>query len=211
MLRECPECKKMISDRCFSCPNCGLPDPFVCPDLVLKRYYGGDYCVWKYCGDDKTVEIPSYYRGRYVTFIGAGAFSECTSLTSIIIPDSVKTIEISAFSKCTSLKSIIIPNSATDIRPNTFWGCTSLVSITLPEKIKTIGVWFCKDCTSLTSIIIPDSVTRIDGGAFEGCSRLSDIRYNGTIAEWRKIEKSHRPFDYGKTVHCLDGDCPADL
>ena len=64
-----------------------------------------------------------------VTSIGDYAFSACTSLSSITIPDSVTSIGDSAFYNCTSLSSITIPGSVTSIGDCAFYGCTLLSSI----------------------------------------------------------------------------------
>ncbi len=65
-----------------------------------------------------------------VTTIESGAFSDCTSLTSITIPNSVTSIKGYAFSGCTNLKSVSIPSSVTSIGENAFSGCSSLSKIT---------------------------------------------------------------------------------
>ena len=72
-----------------------------------------------------------------------------------------------AFSDCTGLTSITIPNSVTSIGYGAFSGCTSLTSITIPNSVTSIGYGAFLGCTSLTSIIIPNSVTEIGGDAFE--------------------------------------------
>ena len=59
--------------------------------------------------------------------IGEYAFYECSSLESIVIPNSVTSIGYAAFSKCSSLESIEIPNSVTNIGNHAFSGCYSLV------------------------------------------------------------------------------------
>ena len=69
---------------------------------------------------------------KFVVGINTAAFSRCTSLRSIVIPDSVTSIGSGAFYGCTGLKSITIPDSVTSIYSQAFNGCSSLESITLP-------------------------------------------------------------------------------
>ena len=164
-----------------------------------KLYFSGEgdikyYSPWSsYTEDIKCVKICSG-----ITSIGSRVFENCTSLTSITIPNSVTRIDSRAFSDCTSLTSITIPDSVTRIGEFTFSGCESLKSITIPDSVTRIGEftfsgceslksitipdgieWICQHtfarCTSLTSVIIPDSVTSIDTSAFSDCTSLKSI------------------------------------
>lgn len=56
------------------------------------------------------VAIPSVLGGKPVICIAMWAFSDCSGLTSVIIPDSVTSIEPNAFSRCSSLASVTIPD-----------------------------------------------------------------------------------------------------
>ena len=130
---------------------------------------------------------------RGVTIIGARAFEDCTSLTSITIPSSVTNIGDYAFGGCTSLTSITsitsitIPSSVTIIGVGAFEDCTSLTSITIPSSVTIIGSGAFEGCTSLTSITIPSSVTGIGNYAFYSCTSLTDVYYEGSEVEWKKI------------------------
>ena len=62
-------------------------------------------------------------------FIGNVAFSYCTSLKSVTIPDSVTEIGNAAFFQCTSLTSVTIPDSVTSIGGRAFYYCRSLASV----------------------------------------------------------------------------------
>ena len=141
----------------------------------------GTVKITKYIGNAEKVDIPAEIYGKSVTSIGDWAFENCTSLTSITIPDSVTSIEWYAFQGCTSLTSITIPNSVTSIGDLAFDGCTSLTSITIPDSVTSIGKSAFYGCTSLTSITIPNSVTSISGSAFSGCSSLTSITIPNSV------------------------------
>ena len=113
--------------------------------------------------------------------IGDAAFSHCTGLTSIEIPNSVTSIGDSAFYDCTSLASIEIPNSVTSISNSAFSHCTGLTSIEIPNSVTSIGDYAFYNCTGLTSIVIPNSVTYIGAGAFSCCMGLTSIEIPNSI------------------------------
>ncbi len=100
----------------------------------------------------RNIAIPSSYQNKPVTSIGDGAFEDCTSLTEIIIPDSITNIGYDAFESCTSLKSVVIPNSVKSICGEAFQRCKSLKSITIPDSVTSIGSAVFYDCTSLKTI-----------------------------------------------------------
>ena len=102
-------------------------------------------------------------------------YYNCSSLTSVTIPDSVTTIEDHSFEVCSSLTSVTIPDSVTTIGWDAFEGCSSLTSVTIGDSVTTIGEMAFRYCSRLTSVTIPDSVTTIEEEAFANCESLTSV------------------------------------
>ena len=116
-----------------------------------------------------------------VTGIGDNAFSGCTGLTSVKIPNSVTSIGDNAFSGCAGLKSVEIPNSVTSIGVCAFTGCTDLNSLTIGNSVESIGGHAFYNCHSVTSLTIPNSVTSIGEYAFSGCTGLTSVEIPNSV------------------------------
>ena len=138
------------------------------PSFDNYRVVGIAENAFRNCTGLTSIEIPGT-----VKTIGKNAFYGCTALTSVEMGYGVDTICASAFSNCTSLTSITLPNSVTLLDWNVFYGCSSLSRVTLPMGIGALNGTF-SECTSLTSIDIPAGVSIIDG-AFKGCTSLSAV------------------------------------
>ena len=110
-----------------------------------------------------------------VTCIGGSAFTDCTGLTSITIPNSVTRIDSSTFFYCSGLTSITIPNSVTSIGNSAFSYCSGLTSISIPSSVTYIGGLAFSGCSGLTSIYIPSGVTKIENGTFKNCPSLTSV------------------------------------
>lgn len=133
-----------------------------------------------------SIEIPSsvtYNGSTYnVVAIGNGTDSISTTLTTIILPSSIKKINDRALRGSrlngSVLASINLPSSITSIGANAFQYCTSLTSFTLPNSVQTLGEYAFSDCTGLTSFsfgTVP-GITTIPIGCFSGCTGLTSIK-----------------------------------
>jgi sulfur carrier protein ThiS len=134
-----------------------------------------------YNGSETEVAIPSEINGVNVKNIGNYAFYNCSSLTSITIPNNVTSIGDYAFCNCGSLASITMPNSVKGIGNYAFYNCSNLTSITIPNNVTSIGNYAFCECGSLTSITIPNSVTGIGMYAFCDCGSLTTLTIENSV------------------------------
>lgn len=139
-----------------------------------------------------------------VTEIGVGAFSDCSSLTSISgtpnitkiadaafancknlveynIPEGVIEIGSDAFSNCSNLLNISIPNTVTTIKTRAFFNCTKLANINIPNSVSTINNLAFALCSSLTEFCFPNTLATIEDGTLRGCSGLLSISIPNSV------------------------------
>ena len=199
--------------------------------VTYQHYYANsDLHTSDYSG---SVVIPStviYNSKTYnVISISGYAFSGCSGLTSVCIPNSVTSISEYAFQNCSALTSITIPKSVRGFGYKVFSGCTSLTSVTLYANdivSKTYTSYLDEDGlayifgSQVTDYILGDNITSIGDYAFYGCSRLKSVtipesvtsigegafRFCGlTKAEFASIESlcriSFKDFDSNPLCH----------
>ena len=165
--------------------------------------------IWFYTPTEVSVTIPDGYtvtwnsntgKGivsttRAITYIPHQMFNDCSTITRVEFPKTIKTI--SGFDNCTALKSItipegtetiggfsgsgiesiVIPNSVTTIGERAFYGCTNLKSVILPENdnFTALGSQTFLNCTSLVECVVPGSVTLMAEEVFKNCTSLTNL------------------------------------
>ena len=133
------------------------------------------------------------------------AFYDCSSLTSVTIPETITSIGGSAFEGCTQLKTagpigggydyefgwteaipadafngsslseIDIPETITRIGNSAFARCKNLQTVAIPESVTDMGGWVFNECTNLQSVTLPGKITQINDGTFKECTSLLSI------------------------------------
>lgn len=136
----------------------------------------------------------------------SGAFYQCTNLTEVVFPETVKYIGKYAFYECsnlakadfgkvekigiqvfwkTALVEIELPNTLTEIGADAFRGCTSLTSVIFPESLKIIGNNAFAGDTSLVSVVMNAGLKSSGSGIFNRCSSLESIIMTNSISKYQ--------------------------
>ena len=119
--------------------------------------------------------------GDKVEYIGTALCAYIMPMDSIVLPESVQSIDAYAFEHCSYLKHIELPHSLTSIGENAFLSDTLLQSITIPEHVSVIPDQMCGGCKSLHSVVLPEGLTAIEGYAFSNCDSLISLTIPSTV------------------------------
>lgn len=110
------------------------------------------------------LEIPSRIEGQDVLHLAPACFADCSGITTIILPDTLRSIGTGAFSGCDSLRGIYIP-----------------------ESVKSIGDQAFMGCSDLEAIYLSDQVTYLGSDAFDGCVSLAHVFFSGSCDTWNDL------------------------
>lgn len=217
-----PEATQKIGNGAFS--GCTKLNKITLPKSVTKigeyafddtAYYNNN-SNWSddvlYIGN-ALIEANYLIDGNYsikddTTCIADKAFSYCSLLDGIVIPDSITAINYGVFQNCSSLDDITIPNTVTKIEDFAFYSTAyyndksnwdnnvlyidnSLIkaedtlsgNYNVKDECVCIADYAFSDCDKLESITLPSGIKRIGESTFFNCSKLSDITISENVTE----------------------------
>ena len=134
----------------------------------IKEYSGASYPWLKHLDSIRTVIIEPGLRS-----IGLSAFTNAHALTSVQIPETVKTIGDGAFSNC-GLDSLALPEGLESIGEYAFSNCGSLRELSLPDSLRSIGKRAFSNC-GLERVTIPGGVEALEESTFDHCASLRSV------------------------------------
>ena len=104
---------------------------------------------------------------------------EKSEVTSIVLPNTVKTLSQSCFSSSKISGNLVIPASVETIEPSAFYNCQALETVVFGSGslLKTIGDKSFEGCASLKSVVIPAVCENIGNSAFKDCKSLTDVDF----------------------------------
>lgn len=115
-----------------------------------------------------------------VTTIGEGAFTRCTSLVAVNIPSGVTTLPEACFGGCSKLATVTLPDGLTEIGRNAFYNCSKIVTLELPANLKVIGQNALTRCTGIKELTLPATLTTIGNHPFLGDTKLTKLHMKAT-------------------------------
>ena len=195
-----PESVKQIGSLCFSgcvkLKSCNIPSQVT---RIEPQTFNRNQSLI-------SITIPDS-----VNYIGNSAFDGCTKLQTANIPNGITRLEYGIFNNCVSLTNTTIPNTVRFIGQYVFLGCNNITELVIPEGVETLEQGVVHACQKLERIVIPHSVKEFLGqGIFYGHPKLTDVVYNGTKEEWKKIKKTNNWWTQSPlaVIKCTDGEFP---
>gem|GEM_PF-5655002 len=113
---------------------------------------------------------------------GTGGDDIPSTLSSVSIPSSVKTIGMYAFALCSALEKVDIQGSGIESLGQQVFRGTAIKEIYFPKTIKTIPLGVCYGCTELSKVTIAGAET-IETSAFQACAALKDVAFSDKLRE----------------------------
>lgn len=173
-------------------------------DNYLFYTYNDETCLCSYIGNNTDIIFPEAY-AEYK--INNYAFYSRKDITSISIPDNIKSIGNYAFYDCSNILTINIGNGVTTIGDYAFCNCKNVTDVSIGNNVTNIGTYVFTNCSSLTTINIPNSIISIGSTTFSGCDNIIFNEYdNGYYLgndtnPYLVLIKESKPYIISCTLH----------
>ena len=183
--------------------------------IVSEGITGIGERLFQYCNNLKTASLPTT-----LTVIKRSAFMPhideyishqvLNGLTELRIPERVAELGVNAFAG-TAIKSVTVPSSVVTVGAMVFTECQNLETVRYSGK--TISDRMFARCISLKNLTLTKSVREIIGGCFNYCEKLTQITYEGSLADWNAVKKNNNWDGHSNSttetpltkIQCLDG------
>lgn len=110
-----------------------------------------------------------------VTYLGAGAFADCTKLVYAQVPAAIQAIRERTFRNCTELKNVSIPEGIRYIGAAAFQNDVSLQTVDFAQSLLTICDNAFEGSGVGEGLVLPSALRTIGSRAFAGCMRLTSL------------------------------------
>lgn len=132
-----------------------------------------------------TLDLSQY---KNIETIAASAFRD-SEYEAIILPESVKVISHKAFADCRCTYIDISKTKVSVLPASVFEDSIYLEKVILCDGLQVIRYQCFRNCEKLKEINLPKTIKELGRKVFYGCYQLSEIKYEGTVADWKKVEK----------------------
>ncbi|MEE0957752.1 MAG: leucine-rich repeat protein [Ruminococcus sp.] len=154
-------------------------------DVTVPRFYGGSTVVGiaNFAMENNSkVRSIDFMEAPDLEKIGMYAFRNCSSLESVLVPDSITNVDVSAFRDCSSLTDVTFYGNQRSVPVEAFYNCSALSNVRLSARLQSIQSAAFAYCVGLEYLELSDTLTYIAPNAFEGDTNLTLGVWYGSYA-----------------------------
>ena len=183
--------------------------------IVSEGVTGIGERLFQYCDNLKTVSLPTTLtaikKAAFLPHIdGYICHQSLNGLTELRIPERVAELGVNAFAG-TAIKSVTVPSSVVTVGAMVFTECQNLETVRYSGKI--ISDRMFARCIRLKNLTLTKSVREIVGGCFNYCEKLTQITYEGSLADCNAVKMNNNWDGHSNSttetpltkIQCLDG------
>lgn len=156
----------------------------------------GDYAFWSYpvtkvtfpstmvktgkasFADNEMLKTVEFNEG--FEFVGEMCFQNCTGMTKVVLPSTLKVIDVQGFCSC-GITEAILPEGFEVLKPLAFFSCPNLQNVYYPASIKECGNAVFASCSNLTDAVFAEGVTRVEDTMFNMDWALVNVTLPSTL------------------------------